>query len=344
MTRHALAALVLATAVLLALAEAALAQSCPYLDPVTTHWQPLDADLSYARWEPSEGTWESSRARLQELHATMLADERVPSAARIGLAALLLDVLGRFDGTEATANRLRRADFKPAPCAEQIEDGIPMPARCAWQLPAAGADVPRADAPDAWPCAAVKRFASYLQLIAAFLDEWNATYIRLASESLGHYARAWENYALRGYSQFPWELLVNGWIEDEGDWGPDRFKLIVLHPSVGVLIGQPTEDQIVPLAGVLMLEAIGFVHYTQSHEQYLGLGAGLSAISVQPDALSAALLLHLASWHVGVSYGLGGQIEKEVGIFVTFDLTADLDNAGVASQVPEPIQSWLDRR
>lgn len=344
MIRRNVAAVVLAAASALALAGTALAQSCPYLDPLPANWQALDEDLSYARWEPKEGTWERSRARLQELHRQLHTDARLPEAARNGLAGLVVDVLARFDGTSATADRLRRADFKPEPCPETIENGMPMPGKCAWRLAAAGVEVPSADAPGAWDCAAVRRLASYLDLIGAFLDEWNQTFIRAASESLNRYARAWENYALRGYSQYPWELWINGVFEDDSDWGPGRFKLIVIHPSVGLLIGQPTADQIVPLAGVLMLEAVGFVHYTKSHEQYFGLGAGVSAISVQPDALSAAVLLHLASLHLGVSYGLGGEIEKEVGVFVTLDLTGDVDNAGIAGQVPKQVQAWLDRR
>ena len=47
--------------------------------------------------------------------------------------------------------------------------------------------------------------------------------------------------------------------------------------------------------------------------------------------------MHFASLHLGVSYGLGKGIENEVGVFVTLDLTSDLDNASLTAQIPQQV-------
>ena len=329
-----------ATAVALGQPEdpAAPAPSCAYASAQPEHWRPRDPDLDPALWQAEARTWPASRAKLLLLQQALLEDTRVPLVARTGLSNLLLDVLARFDGTKATADRLRFADFKPEPCPEVVDSsGLPSAPTCAYRFPAAGIEVPVDAAGPGWDCASLRRLTSYVALIQSFLLEWNRGFIAQADKSLRDAAKAWENYVRDGYSQYPWELFINGLFTDENAWAPGQFKLIVLHPSVGVLIGQPTADEVIPLAGLLMVEGLGFVHYTKSHDQYFGLGAGVSAVSVQPDALSAALLVHFASLHIGVSYGLGKEIKDEVGVFVTFDLTSDLDNAWLRSEIPQKV-------
>ncbi len=314
------------------------APACPYASAQPERWTPLDPDLEPALWQAEANDWPASRAQLLLLERALREDTRLPLIARTGLSNLLIDVIARFDGTKATAHRLRLADFKPEPCPESLDSsGIPSAATCAYRFPAAGIEVPPDGAGAGWDCAAARRLTSYVVLIQSFLVQWNRGFVAQADQSLRDAAKSWENYVLRGYSQYPWELFINGLFTDEDAWGPGQFKVIVLHPSVGVLIGQPTADEVIPLAGLLMVEALGFVHYTKRHEQYFGLGAGVSAISVQPDALSAALLVHFASLHIGVSYGLGKAIENEVGVFVTLDLTSDLDNASLNAEIPKRV-------
>jgi hypothetical protein len=343
-----LAAAVLAAYVgLLAAAAAVRAQpsdvappaaSCPYASADLDTWRPLDPELEPALWQGEANSWPASRAQLLLLEKALREDTRLPLIARTGLANLLVDVIARFNGSKATADRLRLADFKPEPCPEVVDSsGLPSAPTCAYRFPAAGIEVPPGGTGAGWDCAGLRRLASYVVLIRSFLTQWNEGFVAQADQSLRDAAKAWENYVLHGYSQYPWELFINGLFTDESAWGPGQFKVIVLHPSVGVLIGQPTADEVIPLAGLLMVEALGFVHYTKQHEQYFGIGAGVSAISVQPDALSAALLVHFASLHIGVSYGLGKDIENEVGVFVTLDLTSDLDNASLNARIPEQV-------
>jgi len=103
---------------------------------------------------------------------------------------------------------------------------------------------------------------------------------------------AWKNYLQNGYSQYPWELLINSSLY-RGPWyEPPDHQLVVFHPEVGfsadVLHGASEAD----LEGALMVHALGYIRYTgKSNDSYFG--GSLSFMYDNEDKLAAGLAAHL---------------------------------------------------
>ena len=137
------------------------AASCPYASADVAAWTPLDPDLEPALWQGEANSWPASRAQLLLLEQALREDTRLPLMARTGLSNLLVDVIARFDGSKATADRLRLADFKPEPCPDVVDSsGLPSAPACAYRFPAAGIEVPAAGRGAGWVCAALRRLTS----------------------------------------------------------------------------------------------------------------------------------------------------------------------------------------
>jgi hypothetical protein len=103
---------------------------------------------------------------------------------------------------------------------------------------------------------------------------------------------AWKNYLQNGYSQYPWELLINSELY-RGPWyEPPDHQLVVFHPEVGfsadILHGASEAN----VDAALMIHALGYVKYTgTSNDSYFG--GSLSFMYDDEDKLAAGLAAHL---------------------------------------------------
>jgi hypothetical protein len=83
----------------------------------------------------------------------------------------------------------------------------------------------------------------------------------------------WKNYLDRGFSQYPWEGLVNSWAM-KGKYDvtspPDR-QWIVVHPELGVAL---STEKPIKAKEVLTIEALGHLfYYGDNLDNYWGLAA-----------------------------------------------------------------------
>jgi hypothetical protein len=125
---------------------------------------------------------------------------------------------------------------------------------------------------------------------------------------------AWENYLTKGYSQYPWEALVNSWRRlNRFSWSsPPTKQFVFLHPEPAMVIdARATEGA--ALDGSLLLHGLGYIQYfgatrnwflgasvtgSVTTDEDLGLGVGgtlhfgHSAIQSRVPHVSLSVLFH----------------------------------------------------
>ncbi len=100
----------------------------------------------------------------------------------------------------------------------------------------------------------------------------------------------WENYNHNGYSQYPWELVVNGLSRPApADLAPPARQIVLLHPSFGVEVAGRW-DQLQRL-DVLAVEPLGLLWYNASRTSYVGVSALVTVPSTAGMGVGA--LVHL---------------------------------------------------
>jgi hypothetical protein len=117
-----------------------------------------------------------------------------------------------------------------------------------------------------------------------------------ATAALQAAARQWDAYGEKGYSQFPWELAINGARFDPTAIAPPRTQLVVLHPALALELAAPALDDLEHLERVdaLTLEPFGVVRYTASRRMYYGVSA---LVSLPSDRrVGAGLLAHVGTY------------------------------------------------
>lgn len=87
-------------------------------------------------------------------------------------------------------------------------------------------------------------------------------------------AARWDNYIEHGYSQFPWELVVNG-RNLSGGYEPPGRQFILLHPSIGVEANGTIWKEL-QRVDVAVLEAVGAIFYNRDHTRYAGVSGVIS--------------------------------------------------------------------
>jgi hypothetical protein len=109
--------------------------------------------------------------------------------------------------------------------------------------------------------------------------------------------RAWDNFNGKGYSQFPWELAINGRRAKGDDWLlPPSRQLILLHPSVGIEVGGHDIHHL-RRRDVAIIEALGYLWYQGDRSLYYGVSA---LVSLPTSAsIGGGALLHAGPIKVG---------------------------------------------
>ncbi|MFN0058580.1 MAG: hypothetical protein ACKVX7_09015 [Planctomycetota bacterium] len=102
----------------------------------------------------------------------------------------------------------------------------------------------------------------------------------------------WSNFLDRGYSQYPWESLVNGKL-----WSPIRWdkvprqQLVLLHPELGMEVAI-RNDRDAKTDELLLLHVLGYVRYFGADRDYF-LGASATAASSDDNGFGFGSTLHL---------------------------------------------------
>jgi len=116
-----------------------------------------------------------------------------------------------------------------------------------------------------------------------------------AVKALHEAARNWDNYGERGYSQFPWELAINGLWFDAAAVNPPRWQLVVAHPAVSMEFTTRDLhlDQLIR-SNAVTLEPLGLIRYSSTFVNYVGLSALVSLPS--DERVGAGLLAHIGTY------------------------------------------------
>ncbi|HEU4628721.1 MAG TPA: hypothetical protein VFS08_03220 [Gemmatimonadaceae bacterium] len=117
-----------------------------------------------------------------------------------------------------------------------------------------------------------------------------------ATAALQAAARQWDAYGETGYSQYPWELAINGARFDASAIAPPRTQLVVLHPALALELSAPALDELERLerTDAITVEPIGIIRYTASRRMYYGLSA---LVSLPGDGrVGTGLLAHLGTY------------------------------------------------
>jgi len=129
----------------------------------------------------------------------------------------------------------------------------------------------------------------------------------------------WENFLGRGYSQMPWESLVNGWlIEPPGfpELGPPGHQWILLHPTVGLELSVDPLDE-AKVKEAMHVEFLGHIWY---RGKQLGDHWGVSAtVSLREDLdPGVGVLVHIKrNWNLGVTWH---DVDEDPFLFFSVDL------------------------
>jgi hypothetical protein len=322
----------------------ARAQTCPDVAEFPRAWPSVT--LATANEPPYANSLEQRLYLLSEqVDEASRAAGLTPSqvAALTRLASFIKIGLRRYDPTDPRTGRwLAAADVKPRACTSAGVDPttfLPMAPACKWEIfndPAVS--VPAATAPDAWSCAFESQLGGYVRSAYELLTARGDPLVKKASASLDRYDQAWQNLISGGYSQFPWEVAINGlWIHED-HWGPSPNFAIVLHPAVGAGVANINHhDGQAVAAAMLSVEALGYLRYVRNHKHYFGgsLTGTLGNLQWSQKALGG--VVHLSGFSLGASRGFTGANDGEWTLFWLVDVGRSMDDNLLTKKIPKAI-------
>jgi hypothetical protein len=153
----------------------------------------------------------------------------------------------------------------------------------------------------------------------------------------------WSNLRKRGYLQYPWELAFSSVFSAYNDYqacfasdaycsgeeglDPERWRLIALHPGVGMGFSgfgwkqKPSADA----ALALSLELLGATYYQADFSSYLGASLGALVNDGDFGDVRPGVFVHVTRWlHVGYLLSL---FQRDTRYDATLFLSTDLGTA-----------------
>lgn len=108
---------------------------------------------------------------------------------------------------------------------------------------------------------------------------------------LGHYVTLWDNFNKQGYSQYPWELFLNGlWTIKPSTLVPPQSQWILMHPAVAIEVSAPQIRDFRRL-DIISIEPLGYLRYSADRRTYAGVSL-LVTLSATADP-GYGLLAHI---------------------------------------------------
>ena len=114
----------------------------------------------------------------------------------------------------------------------------------------------------------------------------------------------WENFLEKGYSQMPWESLVNGWLVEPPGFpepGPPGHQWIILHPTLGLEFSVNKLDE-TRVKEAMHVEVLGHIWYRgRQLEDYWGASATVSLREDLDPGLG--VMIHIKRfWNIGIAW------------------------------------------
>lgn len=309
------------------------------LDPnQLDRWQ-LDARQSAVLEREVGSLWDDDAALLEAVSEMLGRDAaRVPQRAAelLRLRRLVDEMRAAHDGRAATAHALSGAALTPSVCGAN-----PLaPARCSWTVLAGDVGMPAVLGAQ---CDDWKLVAGHVRMLASLLGALAAPHVEAATRSLEGYDRQWTQLATRGYSQYPWELWLNGLFQSAESWGPRRGQAVLAHAFAGFGVGNVgglhREDA--QAVAVLGVEALGYVRYLGDFRHHLGLGfAGISP-NLSGARIAVGPVLHLSGVSLGYGYRVSGAAEHT--LYLALDVTSGIDDGLIGRAAQRAFKSFVAR-
>lgn len=103
---------------------------------------------------------------------------------------------------------------------------------------------------------------------------------------------AWGNYLDRGYPQFPWEGVLNGFAVRSAWDSPPTGQFVLLHPEVGVVL-DVERLRTSTFEPALLVHGLGYLHYFDDDRGwFLGASASLSLTGEEDVGMGYGITLH----------------------------------------------------
>ncbi len=180
-------------------------------------------------------------------------------------------------------------------------------------------------------------------VVNRLLTAYGSPALRTLVQELQLASARWDNYMDLGYSQFPWELWLNGRRFNATSENPPRSQLILLHPAAGIELVAPSIGALDELhrSSTFTVEPFGYVWYNDARNFYLGLSAAVSLTSEMPAGVGG--VAHLGTWgHVGyIVRHRGSAGQRRDGLLISLDLYQLL--SGTPARLKEARAAALDR-
>lgn len=129
----------------------------------------------------------------------------------------------------------------------------------------------------------------------------------------------WDNFLNHGYSQLPWESLINGWLippSGVAGPGPPNHQWVIMHPSLGVELstGSLSDTRV---KEALHVEALGHIWYHGDMlDDYWGVSATISLRDDLDPGIGAMVHIN-RNWNLGITWH---NVEDDPFLFFSFDL------------------------
>ncbi|MBU8922957.1 MAG: hypothetical protein KOO63_14160 [Bacteroidales bacterium] len=168
------------------------------------------------------------------------------------------------------------------------------------------------------------------------LHLFNAAYVEqldVTVKRLGQINKAWDTYLSKGFSQYPWEFLLNSHIVDFSWSRPPVWQLVVVHPEAATVI-DIRNSSTTQTESSIAIHGLGFVRYLGDERNWflgssftvsipqddeLGLGTGLTVHFGHADLYSQFPHLSLSIlWHDFASNSHGPVIGVSIDFWKLF--------------------------
>ena len=100
--------------------------------------------------------------------------------------------------------------------------------------------------------------------------------IQLNLDAVRHAEAQWVNYLDRGFSQYPWEAMINGWATSYSVESPPGHQFIILHPDAALELG-PMRTSEATVKEALTLATLGWIdYYGDAGQSFWGVAGAVS--------------------------------------------------------------------
>ena len=140
-----------------------------------------------------------------------------------------------------------------------------------------------------------KKVRDTLQTINAFLHKIKKKEREKLIKSIKRAHERWKNFIFDGFSQYPWEALLNGYFTSFDIQYPPKVQYIVLHPELSFEL---KTDNLQAKLEVLTVEVLGLLRYKNNWKNFFG----VSFIVNMREDLGAGIggMIHYNMYSLGI--------------------------------------------